>query len=342
MTNLRDLLAGIFVLVALLLFLVFLVWAGDIKAWFQTRAEATVLLKRSVPLAEGVAVRYEGIQIGKVASIHLRSREERMARQPDYHVKLVLSLDPTVELTTRTPVSVTADGLLGARYVALGASPDGAPPLPKEEVLLGVLGGVDGLLSGADRLAESLTVLSLRLNRLIDPDGGRGTVADLLTRATGLTDRASGFIDSIEETRRQIDASIKDARQTFGSANRLINDVAPEVRELISQLRSVSEDAKGGVGALRQSIEDLSSEARGTLKRVDDLLVRNDRNIFLALHHLRVAAEELKLAVARVRADPSQVLFGGAEDPNAAEAAARKSQERDLLDKGFLPPRWKR
>jgi ABC-type transporter Mla subunit MlaD len=257
--------------------------------------------------------------------------------------------------------------MLGARYVAMQLGPDDAPPLGPGDLLLGSLAGIDSFLTRASALSERLDVLLARLGNLVAADGSPGSLPTLVEKVTSLVERTGTLLSGLDETRRNLDGGIADTRGIVRSADKILSDNAGPLRELVAELAGLPEELtrtldeyrqlaggnKEGVSnlvaathdtmnALRTTVDDVGAAGRQTLQRLDDLLVRNDRNLFLTLHNLRVAAEELKLAMARLRADPSQLLFGGSEDPAAAEAAARRSLERDVLDRGFLPPRWKR
>ncbi len=348
----KDLIAGTFVFLSFFLFLGFVLWGGKLEGYFDKRIQVHILLRRGLPLDPGTAVRIEGLKVGEVMTIAWRSERDRKEGHPAFRVKMTIAVDPKAPIAKESKIEVRSDGLLGARYVDIHAAPQGATRLHKGDTLLGSLGGIDTFLERGEEMARRLNSTLQHLDQILSPEPGKPSLPGLLQDLRTMTEAGT---NAAKET----GALVKESTSILKSWDPKIRSVLVSSKQmmdqslvLLKQWEGMSQDLRPKLlGTLKTGdklLQDLGAnlkEARrkvdGLLDRVDDILVRNDRDLFLLLHNLRVAAEEMKLAMARIKADPSQVLFGGNEDPDAAEAAAKKSLQRDLDQGGLLPPRRK-
>jgi ABC-type transporter Mla subunit MlaD len=348
----KDLIAGTFVFLSFFLFLGFVLWGGKLGGFFEKQIQIHILLKRGLPLDPGTAVRIEGLKVGEVQSITWRSEKERNEGYPKFRVRMTIAVDPKAPIAKESKIEVRSDGLLGARYVDIHAAPQGATSLHKGDTLLGSLGGIDTFLERGEEMARRLESMLGHLDQLLTPQTGKASLPELLqdlrTMTQAGTKAAKETGEFVKEGKSLLNTWDPKLREVLNSSKLMLD----QSLALLQQWEDLSKDLRPKIlGTLQtggQVLQDLGttikkarSKVEALLARVDDILVRNDRDLFLLLHNLRVAAEEMKLAMARIKADPSQVLFGGSEDPDAAEAAAKKSLQRDLDQGGLLPPRRK-
>ena len=85
------------------------------------------------------------------------------------HEEMALREDARVELRT--------DGFIGERY--LDIVPGSGPPLPPDSVILGAIGGVEGIVASLSGLGGGFGELSGALRGLTDPAGGQSVPATL-------------------------------------------------------------------------------------------------------------------------------------------------------------------
>ena len=348
----KDLIAGTFVFLSFFLFLGFVLWGGKLKGFFDKRVQVHLLLRRGLPLDPGTAVRIEGLKVGEVLRIHWRSEGERKRSYPEFRVKMTIAVDPKAPIAKESKIEVRSDGLLGARYVDIHAAPQGATRLKSGDTLLATLGGIDTFLERGEEMARRLESLLGHLDLLLTPEEGKASLPGLIEDLRSMTREGA-------KTAQETSALVAEGKKVLQSWDPKFQAVLESSAKMVDHSLSLLEQWKkmsariqpkllGSLDSgerllegLRKNLIEAKTKVDGLLDRVDDILVRNDRDLFLLLHNLRVAAEEMKLAMARIKADPSQVLFGGSEDPDAAEAAARRSLQRDLDQGGLLPPRRK-
>ncbi len=348
----KDLIAGIFVFLSFFLFLGFVLWGGKLEGYFDKRVQVHILLRRGLPLDPGTAVRIEGLKVGEVMGIAWRSESERKKGYPDFRVQMTIAVDPKAPIARESKIEVRSDGLLGARYVDIHAAPQGATGLHKGDILLGSLGGIDTFLERGEEMARRLNSMLQHLDQLLSPETGRASLPSLLKDLQTMTEAGTKAAKEtgafVQESQTLLKTWDPQVRGVLESSKKMMDQTITLLKQWEGMSQELRPKLLGTLGTgdkllkdLGANLEETRRKVDGILGRVDDIIVRNDRDLFLLLHNLRVAAQEMKLAIARIKADPSQVLFGGSEDPDAAEAAAKKSLQRDLDQGGLLPPRRK-
>jgi ABC-type transporter Mla subunit MlaD len=346
----RDLLAGLFVVFGIVLLMFAVAWSDKLTTWFDSRRELTLLLPRGVPIEIGQAVRMEGIRVGEVTGYRIRDDAARRQSHPERHLELVLRVDPALAIGRNTEIQLTGDGLLGARYIQLRSPTEELIPLAEGEALLGQLGGIDYMLAGMREMTDSLNGAMAGLERLAGGPEQEGsliqTVSSLSDQIEGLMREAASAVRELRELtaelKPELSAALQGGRRVIDELAGMLADNRGSVSELVHKLRSTLEQIQGSVARLETETAGLMREAREPIGRLDRLLQKNDQTFYVLLHNLRVATDELKVGLARFFADPSQLIFGSDADPERAAEAARRSLERDLLDRRRLPARDRR
>lgn len=146
--NLIETIMGGVVLAVAAFFLVFAYSTADVKA--VAGYTVTAKFDRVDGLNPGSDVRMSGIKVGTVLSQRLDPK--------DYLAVVTLSIDPAVKLPADTSASITADSLLGSKYLNL--SPGGAEEMLKP--------------GGEIRLTQGSVDLFALLGQMIFSQTGRG------------------------------------------------------------------------------------------------------------------------------------------------------------------------
>jgi phospholipid/cholesterol/gamma-HCH transport system substrate-binding protein len=316
--NFRPWAVGLFVTVGLALFTGTLFIIGNRQEGFARKTTFQTQFSNLSGLAEGAKVRVSGVDAGKIKKIDLpRSASEKF--------RLVLEVEARLQPMIRTDsvASIATEGVVGDEYVQVGRGSDQAPEaqpdtmLPSKEPfeLSAMMEKANGLLNEVQatigdvrgRVDTSLDSITRTVNRVdglivdvspnvqkIARDGGdiTGNIDSLVTDVNAGKGPA-GLLLRDEETRRQLQATMENLRQTSvnasdaaGRANQLIGDfqsrglaektqlTLANAQAMTEQLRStlrqaLAEDAMGEDGAsnLRQS---LSNFNRTTANLADD------------------------------------------------------------------------
>jgi phospholipid/cholesterol/gamma-HCH transport system substrate-binding protein len=271
--------------------------AVAIKSWL-TEASYTAMFSEAGGLQSGDPVRLNGAEIGKVSSIELDGE----------HVAVEFTVKQVGRLGTETRASVSAESVLGTKY--LGLTPAGPGELEHGAVIplertnspyditkaLSTLTAKSGQLD-KDKLNQALNTISDSFKDTPAPlraalDGVSRvsqTVAqrdvalrELLVHARGVTDvlaKRSGDIVTLTAQGRQLLGELNERRQ-------VIQELVVNVTRTIDQLHGLVTDNED---QLRPALDELND----TL----DLLNRNDKNLATVIHGLGVYAGSLGEAI---------------------------------------------
>jgi phospholipid/cholesterol/gamma-HCH transport system substrate-binding protein len=293
---------GSFVLLVVVMGFLFVYWySASIEHRFYVRYE--IYFDGSVSgLSEGGAVRYLGVDVGRVVRIRIDPRAAN-------RVQVIADIDATTPISDGTLARLSLQGITGLLYIDLqqqrsddsGRRILAAVPSERYQVIRSVHSDFDLFLS-------SLPALTARLNDLVDRStrilsdkniaGFEHVVANLDKAAAQLPHSAG-----------ELDGLVADLRSTINDAHQVISDVhvatgaaSVDFVAAVQKLRATSDNlerATGNVDAfVAENRDQFSRFVRDGLPQVD-LLLRDSRS----------AAQEIRDLSRSLRANPSQLLY---------------------------------
>jgi phospholipid/cholesterol/gamma-HCH transport system substrate-binding protein len=249
-------------------------------------------------LGPSSAVRYNGIQVGRV--IELRINPLNLEQ-----VRVTIEVDPTIQIKEDAVASFEVQGLTGLAFIDITGGSQNAPPLARKDgerypVIVSQLSGLQRVVSNAPEALLRMIEVADRLSQIFD-DKNRAALAETLQNVRQLTAVAAAHSGDL-------DAMIADA----AVAARDLRGTAAELRHLF------------GEGDARNMFAALSDTAKKLDRLADHLdgLVQEDRptlrdfgqNGLSQLSQLIVDARGLVASLNRVadqlQRDPSRFLFG--------------------------------
>ncbi len=305
---------GAFVLAAVALAVAGAIWLGSSRV-FQRKVRFVVVFSQEIAgLEVDSAVKFRGVPVGRVASIHLSISSPEAPLQ-QLHMPVVIELnqsriqemgettdlgDPAVVQTLvkhglRARLGLESF-LSGRRYVDLDIVADAPPPpappfpLPYPVIPVYVEPGLMALQADAARVLGKLNALDLE-----------GLVADLRRAAQGFA-RASGTID---------DAG-KGLPRTLASMDQALAAIRDAARALEREVPQVAGDARGAMQRLAAALDQLD----GTLRDVKLTLQPGapvPAQLEQTLREVAQAARSLRLLADSLERDPSQLVRGRPE-----------------------------
>jgi len=307
-------LVGAFVLAATALGVAAAVYLGSSRV-FQHKVRFVVVFSQEIAGLEADSpVKFRGVPVGRVASIHLSIGSPEAPLQ-ELFMPVVIELSPsrirevgeTTDLgnpaVVRTLVThglrarlALESFLSGRRYIDLDimadAPPPEPPPFPLRYPVIPVYlePNLMALQADASKLIGKLQALDLD-----------GLLADLRAAATGVA-RASGRID---------DAG-RGIPRTLESMDRALAAIRDTARALEKELPAVAGDARGAMVKLATALDQLDATLREVKLSlspgapVPAQLEQTLREVGQAARSLRVLADSLER-------DPSQLLRGRPE-----------------------------
>jgi hypothetical protein len=165
-----DVKVGVFIFVVLVLLVAGALTIGGVGDWFAATQEYTVLLPNANLLRRRAKVSYAGSPVGEVTAVMVHTNTVWKQAHPDYPVAVTIVVHEAMALRADAHVELRTDGFIGERY--LDIVPGSGPPLPPGSVILGAIGGVEGLVAAFAGLGGGVGELSGALHGLTDPTQG--------------------------------------------------------------------------------------------------------------------------------------------------------------------------
>ncbi len=256
-----------------------------------------------IGLSDGSPVLYNGVKVGRVASLKLNPADVR-------EVLVIVEIEPDVPVHEDTVATIRLTGLAGTTAVQLrGGDPDSplldprAGELPRIEAIdsplnrllessegiivsaNSVMTQIDAVLSEENRrnFAAILAALEQFTARLADPES---PVNRLLNNTSKASESFPDLVSQLDSTATRID-------QLAGSIDRELVTNLPEIRESLT--------------ATLNNLETLSA-------RIDRIIANNQDNLAGfggGLEEVRRLVRDLSSLVQRLETDPSRFLRGG-------------------------------
>jgi phospholipid/cholesterol/gamma-HCH transport system substrate-binding protein len=281
-----DRFVGIFVILALALIVVTLVFITRGQKWFEKRYHYSVVFNKVHGLKPGTGVTISGMEVGHVKSLRLN---------PQSKVELNLEILETFKDNIRKDSQATiVSSFLGAKTIEVTMGSPGQPPLPVGGTLFSedpreltdILKEVDVKtpLKKVDDTLENLKSVTAKLN---DPRGelftllknverittqlknGQGNVGAIL-QDTKIHGDIAAAIESIHRSAIHIEETTRKASQIAGD----LPKVMAEIERTLKELPVIVNEVKGAAADLPQVTKDVrkaTAEAPVLLEKVKDI-----------------------------------------------------------------------
>jgi phospholipid/cholesterol/gamma-HCH transport system substrate-binding protein len=290
---------GAFVLLVLVLGTLFVYWYTDSRDRRDyTRYE--IYFSGSVSgLARGSAVRYLGVDVGRVVDMRVDTRNAT-------RVQVIADIDTTAPVSEKTVAELSLQGVTGLLYIDLiGESGNrriaAAVPSEKYPVIHSVRSNFDVLVSSLPDLMALASQVVERVNVLLSEQNVSAIASSLRN-----IERASAGLPAVtRETEAlvvQLRSTAADISTVTASFDEMLDDAQPEVLETIRKARVVAEGLAQASIDLQNLVKDNRRDLRAFTR---DGLPEFER----FLRDGRAAATEIRDFARSLREDPSQLIY---------------------------------
>lgn len=270
--NTRAIVIGIFVFIAVAIFVVCVLTLGGQKKSFVKAISVKAVFDDVNGLQKGNNVWFSGVKVGTVKTIDFT---------PDAHVQVLMNVEEQVTRFIRRDAfaKISTDGLIGNKIIVIYGGTAAQSPIASGDVLrVEKAVSTEEMINTLQSNNKNLLAITADVKTITaNLAGGQGTLGHLLTDQSLLTSMQSAVATlnraSVNAEKLSIGLSAYAARlHTKGTLmNDLVTDttIFSSVRSTLAQLQVVSDAATAVVKDLKHTSEDLvdSSNAVGVLLR---------------------------------------------------------------------------
>ena len=255
-------------------------------------------------LSPDAAVRYRGLDVGKVQSIQFDPNRPGT-------IRIRILVDRKAPMTRSTYGTLALQGVTGIAFVQLDDNGLDLSPLHSSEAHVAELPLRPGLLDQLQRRGDALLRKFDRIAGDIDAMLSEDNRKQVMAAVNSLQQAASsvnGLAQQLEPTTKQLPGAVTELQRTLHSTNALVTSMnRPDgpFQTNLNKAGTAAAQAGAALGSINASIEDLSARVGyDTLPRVDSLT-----------DDVRSAMRAVDRAAGTFTTSPRSLLFGGAPQP---------------------------
>jgi phospholipid/cholesterol/gamma-HCH transport system substrate-binding protein len=249
------------------------------------------------------AVRYRGVEVGRVESMRLNPENQR-------EILVRVLVDETVVLTKSTYAQLGFQGVTGIAHVQL--EDDGTS---KEELVTSNLNParipvrqsmLEQLTSSSRTLLASLGETANRVNAILNPQN-QERLTQLLTNLTTTTERLDGLVADLRVTAKALPGVVADASQTLKRAEAVMLKLSGDDGALERFARAADQ-----VGAASRDLgEAVNTGAMPRIVQLTEELTRTTRNLDRLVRSVEDQPQSLVFGRERPAPGPGEPGFQG-------------------------------
>ncbi len=342
-----DRFVGVFVILALALIVVTLVFMSRGQKWFEKRYHYSVVFNKVYGLKPGTGVTISGMEVGSVTSLRLN---------PQSKVELTLEILKTYKDNIRKDSQATiVSSLLGAKTVEITMGSPDQSHLPEGGTLLSqdpkeitdILKEIDVKtpLKKVDEALENLKSVTAKL------DNPRGELFAMLRNVEGITaqlkdgqgnlgailqDRKihgeiTATLESIRRSAAHVEEATRNASQISGDLPRVMAEIDRSLKELPAIVNEVK-GAAADLPRVTQDVRKVTAEAPPLMEKVKDIA----QDVKTVTGNVKKAAPEVPnlMASAQESMEEAEKLMQGLQNHWFLRGSMPKSRSYPPLEIG--------
>lgn len=300
----KNFVVGLFVSIAMASFVFFVVWLTG-RTGNEELTRYTLLFHKDVSgLSVGGPVKYMGMNIGTVVSMHIEQIEG---------IKVRVDIDVLAEtpVDSGTFASLALQGITGVAVVNLESEPGDHVPLEslpgREHPIIPVrIVGFSALMASAPEIMGKLDHLLTQAGKMLGEEN-QATV--------------SGTLQNIES----MTASLADKREEIAAIPDNLNQTINDIQLTVVQLRDMISELQPGINSTMENVNISSKNLASLTGRLDTMLREHesDMSLFMEdglgeapalMNETRNALRDLEKLVMELQDDPSQLIYRPADN----------------------------
>jgi phospholipid/cholesterol/gamma-HCH transport system substrate-binding protein len=233
---------------------------------FEGSVRLKTYMEDSAGMAEGSAVRLNGILAGNIRKIQLsgsRDAKRTVEIQLDLRRKFLESIPED------SIAGISASNLLGDKYINITKGKSSKHVEADGELRSATVQDIPELVSQASTILTQFQSVASRVDALLkDIDAGKGNIGKLL--------KDEELYTRVNDTATQLDQLVKDVRNANGTISKLLYDdtLYNEIRKPVQRINDIVAQVQKGQGTAGKLLNDnaLYDEANKTLVEVHQMI----------------------------------------------------------------------
>jgi phospholipid/cholesterol/gamma-HCH transport system substrate-binding protein len=296
--NTRAFAVGVFIFIALVIFIIGVLTLGGQRKTFSDTVNAKAIFNDINGLQEGNNVWYAGVKIGTIRKIRFT---------PSGQVEVTLGIEESSRQYIHKDVKakVGTDGLIGNRIVVLyGGSPQVPVIQPGDVIPVENLTSVDEMMNTLQANNKNLLDITSNFKQVSQQlASGQGTIGRLLKDESLATDLEATLavlkrtMNNAEKMSNNISVYTAKLQQKGSLSNDLVTDtvVFSRLRSSVSQIENLSRTANDMVTALKDASNSVNSGLNNNSTPAGVLLhdTETAENLKAVIKNLQTSTEKL-------------------------------------------------
>ena len=300
-------LIGLFVIIGALMCAAITIWIGAAGVFTKGSLYTTYFDESVQGLQVDSAIKYRGVEIGKVQSIKVA---------PDYRlIEVVMKISLAGDLPNQTVAALTSAGITGIVFIELDRIKPGELLNSPKITFKSSYPVIPSRRSGIGRFLADTGII---MQNIKDIDI-KGISNQLKNTSKAIEDfvggkRVNNIITHLESTSANLDQTMAGINKTFaeGKVDKAVNEtmgILSDARKLIGQAKNEIDALKLQEKANRTDVllEDINKKAKVITNELQD-----------TSEHLRVTSENLQRLSESLTKNPSQLIFSKPAPPRKA------------------------
>jgi phospholipid/cholesterol/gamma-HCH transport system substrate-binding protein len=244
---------GLFVLAAMIILAYMSFQVGKRTFGLRKGYEITAVFDNVAGLSKDSSVQIAGVEVGRVADIHL------------WHGKalVVLKIQSGIKLEKDVTAAIKTHGVLGDKYVEILPGKEKESSMENGEQITHIQQqtDIDALLNHLAQIADDIKGVTGTLNKVLGGAQGQQSLAEILENTRQLTRNLNAVVVNNQDT---LHAMLENTRQLSENLNRLVTQNDQKVAQVIDNLQGASKDMQQAFANLNEISKEIN-KGEGTL-----------------------------------------------------------------------------
>ena len=297
-TKSSKFLIGLFVIIGALACAVIIIWVGAARLFVKGSLYAVYFDESVQGLQVDSAIKYRGVEIGKVQSIDVA---------PDYRlIEVIMRIDLEGDLQKQTVASLKTAGITGIVFIELDRIQAGELSNSPQLTFQPDYPVIPSRRSEITRFLEDTNIIMQNIKG-IDFKGISDNVKNTTQAIENFvkSKRINNIMVNLESTSANLDETIAKINKTVTGGR--MDQTVTETLNVLSDARKLIEQAKGEIKALK--LREKADQTDVLLTDISKKTKTITTNLQDTSENLRVTSENLQALSDSLNRDPSDLIF---------------------------------